>query len=233
MDGLVIVIENKPFTTSIEIAKGVDHSHTSVLKLIKNSMDLEMFRDLKVLKISTKGRPSDMFYLDEEQATLLIALMKNTPIVREFKQKLITEFYKLKRALIKIQISKQGAEYQLMRSEGKQIRLEETDWIKAFVNYATDQGSKSAHRYYSNISTMENKALFMLDQKVKNVRELLDMKQLSLVRVADMAVVEAIKEGIEEKLHYKEIYQKAKERVEMLSKVIPRSPLAFLALENA
>lgn len=154
--------------------------------------------------------------------------MKNSPIVRQFKSKLVKEFFRQRKLLQEWMATKEGVEYQQQRLESKKVRLEETDWIKVFVNYATEQGSQNAHLYYANISKMENKALFFLDQKVKNVRELLDFKQLGLIKVADMAVIEAIKEGIKNKMHYKEIYKLAKERVEILSKIVPKSPLAFL-----
>jgi phage regulator Rha-like protein len=232
MKEIVYVKDNALFTDSIEIANGVNHTHTSVLKLINASKDMEIFAALNAVKIQTKGRPSDIYYLSEEQATLLIALMRNTPIVREFKNKLVREFYRLKRKYQSLLAEKTNVDYLLRRDESKTIRLEETDWIKAFVNYATEQGSQSAHMYYITISKMENKALFFLDQKVKNVRELLDFKQLSLIQVADQIVINAIKEGLEKKLHYKEIYQDAKKRIETFASVIPKSPLAFLQLEK-
>jgi phage regulator Rha-like protein len=226
--GLVFVKGTELFTSSSEIAKGVGHTHASVVKMINSAGDLEIFSALKAEKIHTKGRPSDVFNLNEEQATLLIALMRNTPVVRQFKQTLVREFFKQRRFIARVAADKNSASYLLIRDESKEVRLEETDWIKVFVNYAVSQGSKNSMRYYSNISTMENKALFFLDQKVKNVRELLDMRQLSIIKVADLAVIEAIKEGIEQGLHYKLIFNLMKERVETISKILPKSPVAYL-----
>lgn len=228
MGDLVIMRDNNIYITSQALAIGVNHSHETVIRLIRNSSDLPQLSDLKSEGLKTKGRAAEVFYLDEEQATLVIMLMKNSPVVRVFKSTLIKEFYKQRRLLEKWKVTKEGIEYQQQRLEGKKVRLEETDWIKTFVNYATDQGSKSAHMYYMNISKMENQALFFLDQKVKNVREFLDFKQLGLVRIADMAVIEAIKEGIKSKMYYKDIFKLAKDRVEMLTKIIPKSPIELL-----
>jgi len=228
VNNLVFLENNMIFTNSMEIAKGVNHSHTSVLRLIQNSMDLELFTSLKVIKVSTKGRPSDVYNLTEEQATLLIALMRNTPLVREFKCKLVKEFFKQRRALDKLLAYKGNAEHLAARKEGKTARLEETDWIKKFVNYATEQGSKSAHMYYVSISNMQNKALFFIAQKFPNLRDVMDFEQLALVKVADIAVKNAIKEGIEKSLPYKEIYVTAKNRVIALEKIFPKSPIGLL-----
>ena len=67
MNGLVFVKNNVAFTTSQSIAVGVGHSHSTVLKLIRNSMDLDQLRDLKSRSLKTKGRDAEVFDLDEEQ----------------------------------------------------------------------------------------------------------------------------------------------------------------------
>jgi len=228
VNNLVFIEGNMIFTNSMEIAKGVNHSHDSVLKLLNNSKDLEIFSALKSEKITTKGRAACVYNLTEEQATLLIALMRNTPVVREFKCKLVKEFFKQRRALDKLLAYKGNAEHLAARKEGKVARLEETDWIKKLVNYATDQGSKSAHMYYTNISTMQNKALFIIVQKFPNMRDVMDFEQLALAKVGDLAVRNAIKEGIAANLPYKDIFIMAKDRVLAIAKIFPPSPIGFL-----
>lgn len=225
MSKLVFIEDGMIFTNSIEIARGVNHSHDSVVKLLNKSKDLDTFSDLNAEKISTKGRPAEVYNLTEEQATLLIALMRNTPIVREFKNTLVKEFYKQRRALAKLLTRQDNAQYQAIREESKIMRLEETDEIKAFVNYASDRGSQSANKYYMAISKMELKALFFIEQKFPNIRDVMDFKQLTLIKTADMAVTEALKEGMAKELPYKEIYQLAKDRVEALAKIFPKSLL--------
>lgn len=127
---------------------------------------------------------------------------------------------------------KANAEWLEARKAGKFIRREETDIVKQFVEYATSQGSKNAHHYYSNISKMENKALFLLDQKYKNIRELLDMGQLMMIPVADKIVSKALKEGMENGLYYKDIYQNAKHNIELLAIIHGKSkiPIGKIAI---
>jgi len=232
MQGLVFVEGNEVFTTSIEIAKGVNHSHTSVLRLIQNSMDLEIFNTLKVKKVATKGRPSDVYYLTEEQATLLIALMRNTPVVRVFKNNLVREFYKQRRMIESLASQRNNAEWLNNRQETKVVRQECTDVIQEFVAYAKEQGSKSADHYYSNLSRMELSGLFILEKKYPNARDVMSMRQLNLIEMADEAVAVSLRDSMDAGLPYKECYQQAKIRIELLAKIIPRSPLPALLRDS-
>jgi len=63
------------------------------------------------------------------------------------------------------------------------------------------------------------KALFLLEQKFKNLRDVLDLNQLATVTTADAIVAKAIKEGMTSRLNYKDIYQLAKSRVETLAEL--------------
>ncbi len=84
-------------------------------------------------------------------------------------------FEAMEKVLLQQATQKQSAEWIAQRAAGKITRLEETDTIQQFVEYATAQGSTSANRYYCNISKMQNKALFILEQKFPNLREILDL----------------------------------------------------------
>jgi hypothetical protein len=117
------------------------------------------------------------------------------------------------------QLQKQDAALAAQRQAGKLIRREQTDTIQEFVQYATAQGSTQAHRYFCNITKMENQALFLLEQKFKNLRDILDLNQLGLVRTADSIVKKALSEGMAGNLFYKDIYKLAKTRIETLAAI--------------
>lgn len=72
-------------------------------------------------KIEGRGRPEKIYCLNEPQATFLITLLKNTPIVVEFKQELVRQFFLMRSELLKRQQA---------RAELKPIRRELTDAIK-------------------------------------------------------------------------------------------------------
>ena len=221
VNNLVLIEKNNLITTSLIVAKGVDYEHRTVLQLIRKHLkDLHEFGTLTLGMRKSRGRPTEYYNLNELQVYFLMTLMQNNEKVTRFKKELIKEFGRMKNALLSIQVMHQNQEWQQLRIEGKAVRRETTDAIQDFINYATTQGSKNAIRYYSNISKMENKALFILEQKFENVREVLNNHQLSTLKTADRIVYETLQEGMERGLHYKDIYQLAKERVETLATLI-------------
>jgi len=53
----------------------------------------------------------------------------------------------------------------------------------------------------------------------------MDTSQLIAIGAADQVVTKALRDGMAEELHYKEIYQKAKESVLIFADVIGKSPI--------
>lgn len=74
-----------------------------------------------------------IYHLNEEQATLLLTYLKNTPQVRAFKKELVRQFYAMRRELM---------ERQDRRLELKPIRRELTDVIQE-----VDDGPWSYKKY--------------------------------------------------------------------------------------
>ena len=221
---LVVLEKNKPVTTSLIIAKGVKTEHHSVITLIrKHTKSLQEFGTVEFQIRKSGGRPLEFAILNEEQTTFLITCMRNTEIVIEFKIKLVKEFYKMKKTLIAIIERQTDEDWKRNRSIGKITRQEETDTIKEFVEYAKSQGSTKAEMYYQNISKMENKGLFLIEEKFKNIREVLTGQQLQVLCSADQIVINALKDGMKNKMNYKEIYTLAKERIEVFASIIPKS----------
>jgi len=210
-----------PITTTEIIAEGIDMTHKSVIQLCRAyKKELEEFGTLAFEMRKSGGRPIEFFVLNESQVYFLMTLMRNNEIVVQFKKQLIKEFMKMKKALMQLQIEKNSAVYIETRNSGKAVRKEVTDIIQSFVLYATSQGSKNAIRYYGNLSSMENKALFIIEQKYPNLREMLNHHQLSTLKTADAIIMEALEYGMSTHMHYKEIYVLAKERVETLATLI-------------
>ncbi len=232
MRELVIMKNNIPFTNTLVISEGIGIEHRAVISLLKKHSNTRTLSTFEMSKLSTKGRPIEVAYLSELQATFLISLMNNSERVIEFKERLTIAFFRQRQMLQDLLVQKNNAEWLAKRHETKQMRLEETDMIKKFVNYATEQGSKSAHHYYSNISRMETKALFFVEQKYPNMRDVMNLKQLNLIEAADYAVMVALEEGMDQSLNYKDIYLKAKNKIELLASIFPKSPLPLL-LANA
>ena len=108
-------------------------------------------------------------------------------------------------------IKQSDAYWQQKRLEGKSVRLALTDVIQDFVSYARRQGSQNAEKYYMSITKMEYAALELVKQASdKNFRDSLDAMQNTQLSVLEYAAQEALRQGMTEGLHYKDIYQMAK-----------------------
>jgi len=224
MNKLVELNNNEPVTTTLIIADGMNVKHLALLQLVRKYEDrLKNKGTLKFEILKSGGRPTTFYYLNEQQTAFLITLMRNSKKVVDFKDKLNDEFYRMKKILSEVLIRQKSEAWLEQRELGKISTKEKTGIIKEFVEYATKQGSKSAIKYYTNISTMENKALFFLEQKFKNVRDVLTGQQLQIIATADIAVAQALKFGMENNMHYKDIYKLAKDRIIIMSEIIPKT----------
>jgi len=223
MEKIVVVDNNEPRAGTWLMSKGFNFEHRALRKLvIKYQSEFEEFGSvIPIMQKPTEkgGRPVDEFLLNEEQCMYLGTLLTNTDIVRGFKRKLVTEFSKTRKLLSNLIAQKQNAQWLDQRKAGIPVRHIETDAIKRLVDYAISQGSQNAARYYANISTMQNKALFYMEQKFKNIRDILNLEQLSTVVSADKIVTKAIEDGLNRGLHYKEIYKLAKDRIETFAEI--------------
>jgi hypothetical protein len=120
-------------------------------------------------------------------------------------------------------------QYAKVRSDGKEYRKKETDVIKQFIEMAKAQGaSDGISHLYSTLTSMENKALFVLEHNYPNIRDVLNTGQLMQVCVADQIVERVYAEAVETNMHYKDAYKLAKERVNAYAAVVGKSPLLML-----
>lgn len=98
------------FTTSKVIAECTNVKHHAVQQMI-----IKYEKELSTMgKLAFEMRPNEsnqnekIYKLNEQQATLLITFMKNTPVVVEFKKELVKQFYKMREELnnYKVQYAK-------------------------------------------------------------------------------------------------------------------------------
>lgn len=228
---LVTIIGSHVFTDSASLAAGLNIEHRSLVSLLKTHSEIKSFSDIKKIKRRVWKKEIDVYLLSELQASLLIALMKNSPEVINFKIKLVEEFYRMRQIISTKASNEKNLEWLSIRSETKAMRRECTDIIQKFISYAKDQGSKSAEKYYMNFSRMELTGLFILEQKYPNARDVMSIRQLRLTEMADEAIAISIQDSMSKNIPYKECFQIAKDKVCALAKIFPRSPLP-LALEN-
>lgn len=126
------------------------------------------------------------------------------------------KFYDAFASMEAVLLNQRDEGWKQVRSDGKIARLEFTGCVKEFVEYATSQGSKSANKYYMNLTKMEYAALKMIEYREKvpsNFRDTLDKMQLFMLVMAEHVANQTIKQGMEDNLHYKEIFLLAKQAV--------------------
>ncbi len=129
MNNLVFLTPNtqEPFTTSDVIAEFAEVKHHAIQQMIqKHESDFKEFGklafEMRPLPESRTKQKAKIYYLNEEQATLLMTYLKNTAQVRAFKKELVRQFYAMRFELYKVQAAKM---------ERRPVRVSMTDAIKA------------------------------------------------------------------------------------------------------
>ena len=237
MNDLVIMRDEIPVISTFDLFERMGYGeHRALKKVIESNADA--FEEYGVVRFEMQkpnakgGRPTKGYLLNEDQFILLVLLARNSKEVIQLKIRVAKEFKRMKQTISNLIAQRQNPDWQNVRSDGKAVYLQKSDVIKEFVDYAKAQGSTSAERYYSNLATMENKALFFIERKYKNMREIMTIKQLMQVATADQVVEKALNDGMTDNLHYKDIYKLAKSRVISFAEIIGKSQLHDLALEN-
>lgn len=199
---------SEPYTTSEIIAEGTGNSRHAVRQLIETYE--KHFKSLgrvafEMQPLPTKGgvQMVKVYRLNEPQATFLLTLLKNTPVVVDFKVELVRQFYAMRQLLQELS----SPVWRDVRSIGKEARRRETDAIKELVAYAEAQGSQHAVRYYTIISTLANRTAGIED------RDRAPAVQLVALLNVEQIIASVIREGIAAEMPYKEIYQAIKNRL--------------------
>ncbi len=170
-------------------------------------------------------RGQDFRYIEMNRSAFTILVMSFTgKKALQWKLNFENAFCHMEQALLR----QSNLEWKREREQGKQIRLELTDEIKIFVEYATAQGSQNAEKYYITLTQLQYKALGLIEKNEKidkQFRNTLDMMELNQLLSAEMIARKALSEGIERKLHYKDVYQFAKSQVFQFASLIIKPEL--------
>lgn len=223
---IVHVNKKEVFTDSVIISKMLEVPHRDLIRTInkivernKNNATVSALKfPQKFIKssfINKMGRKYLMYELNEQAYLKLAMHLKGYEKAEIVQDSIIEAFSLMKQALL----NHTNASWLNARQNGKEIRHQETDVIKDFVDYATSQGSKSANMYFMNITKMTNKALeFLLQTKTgEPLRNLAGIMELGYIQMLDYRAMLAIKHGMGENLPYKFIYKYAKEEVNKLA----------------
>ena len=206
---LITLVQSKFRVDSRLLANHLDTRHRTILENIdKYIVELQELNALpfeteKGIALVTGGFAKATRYalLSEDQCYFVLTLMRNNDKVVRLKLNLVKAFSNAR---------KQIAERDMVRLEGKKVRRSETDAIKDLVSYAKAQGSTTADKwFYINLTAMTNKIM-----NVKaGQRDVMDSRQLQLLKLAETMIEIAIRDGMKAELSYPDIYTLCKDRV--------------------
>ena len=177
MDG-----KKEPYTTSEIIAECAGVQHHTVTRLLRNHKERFTafgFYGFEIHKLDGKGRPKKVYRLNEQQATLLITYLDNTPQVIDFKTNLVKAFFEMRDEL-----SKRYLQRELEKPKRKSLTEAIQTWEKA---------PKHAYSTLTNLLlkgvTGKNKAQLMKERESKNgIDGLTSVELTNYQRLEDMAI---------------------------------------------
>jgi phage regulator Rha-like protein len=157
---LIVIHYGKPFTTTLAIAEGVGMEHAGVIKLVRKfKSDFEEFGFLGFQiqeKRGTQGAQTEFAELNEDQATYLMTLFRNTPIVRAFKIRLVKAFRSALNELDRIRAQKADPAWKATRDE---TRVGYKWMSRALEEQRAAQGKATGQHHYANEARMLNALL--------------------------------------------------------------------------
>lgn len=159
---MVVVHDKEPFTNTLIVSEGIGLEHASIIKLVrKYKTDFEEFGPLGFqIDVARRkqggGTALEFAELNEDQATYLITLFKNTETVRAFKIRLVKAFRKALKELERLRKQSNEPDWKLIRDETK-IGFK---WMNETLQEKRAAiGKKTEWRHYSNEARMINAVL--------------------------------------------------------------------------
>lgn len=217
MNDLISVSEDGVMLASSKtIAARFGKRHSNVLQAIRNLPCPDEFRRLnyKPIDYIDKNGESQPSVMMTKDGFMLIAMGFTGKDAVEWKIRVIEAFNAMERALSK---RNEGLEWKQARLQSKEVRKATTDTIQDFVAYAIKQNASSGIKHiFATLTKEEYKALGLLEKGEKvptGFRDTLDILQISHLLIAERIARDWLQRGMNDGLHYKDIYQLAKSKV--------------------
>lgn len=214
---LVEVKRNEIYCDTGVIARKFGMQHAKVTRAMETLIPkLEDFRVTGFHpKFQTEQRnyrgTSYQAYLLNRDCFILLGMRFDTKLARKWQGQFIAAFNAMERQLLIADKNATDPEWLGQREQGKIARLQETDVIKEFVDYATEQGSKSAKFYYKHITNITYKALGMMVQRKPKLRDTMSLYEISELLLAERLAKNSLKKYMKLGRDYKDIYDSVKD----------------------
>lgn len=217
MTNLVTVHRDGIYAESTVVAKKIALKHKEFMRRVRIVIDrLEALPpggekpDYRLVDAIYRGQEYTKCLMSREFFSLVMMRFE-TPTAFEWQVNFNKAFYEMEARLLKSRINQADEEWQATRLVGKTARLEETNVIKDFVEYATDQGSKNARYYYKHITNATYKGLGLMAKQNPKIRDEMDVMDLPKLMLCEKLVAVKLREYMEKKRHYKDIYESVRD----------------------
>lgn len=217
MNELVHLENDEAVCSSLEIAEKFGKRHDKLISEIRR-----MYSDLigkgspqnggaKFFFEATyenRGKQYPMYLMNRDGFSLLVMGFTGKKAL-DWKLKYINAFNQMENIIRE----KQSQSWIETRTFGKLSRKAETDVLKQLVEYAKQQGSEHADMLYMTYSKLANKTVGVTN------RDTATAKQLMNLSVTENIILKVVEDGINQQLHYKEIYKNCKERLAIVNQL--------------
>ena len=217
MNELVHLENNEAVCSSLEVAEKFGKRHDKLIAEIRR-----MYSDLigkgspqnggaKFFFEATyenRGKQYPMYLMNRDGFSLLVMGFTGKKAL-DGKLKYINAFNQMDNIIRE----KQSQSWIETRTVGKLSRKAETDVLKQLVEYAKQQGSEHADMLYMTYSKLANKTVGVTN------RDTATAKQLMNLSVTENIILKVVEDGINQQLHYKEIYRNCKERLAIVNQL--------------
>ncbi|EFT1239690.1 phage regulatory protein [Campylobacter coli] len=201
----------------------------SIQRLIRNyKQDLECFGELgfELQKIAKTNKK--IYYLNEQQATLLLTYMKNSESVRNAKKVLVFAFYQMKEKLRSLEQEQEKARFKTLSDENLRLNSLNHHQKIGYKSQLAQQKQKYENEIKALKYDLEHKNELSLKRKLSK-EELLELRkilardygilcikewEMSLVaeKIGKDTVFEAVLNKLEKELKYWQNYEEYEEK---------------------
>ncbi|EGX6871083.1 phage regulatory protein [Campylobacter coli] len=201
----------------------------SIQRLIRNyKQDLECFGELgfELQKIAKTNKK--IYYLNEQQATLLLTYMKNSESVRNAKKVLVFAFYQMKEKLRSLEQEQEKARFKTLSDENLRLNSLNHHQKIGYKSQLAQQKEKYENEIKALKYDLEHKNELSLKRKLSK-EELLELRkilardygilcikewEMSLVaeKIGKDTVFEAVLNKLEKELKYWQNYEEYEEK---------------------
>ncbi|EAL3043549.1 phage regulatory protein [Campylobacter coli] len=201
----------------------------SIQRLIRNyKQDLECFGELgfELQKIAKTNKK--IYYLNEQQATLLLTYMKNSESVRNAKKVLVFAFYQMKEKLRSLEQEQEKARFKTLSDENLRLNSLNHHQKIGYKSQLAQQKEKYENKIKALKYDLENKKELSFKRKLSK-EELLELRkilakdynmlcikewEMSLVaeKIGKDTVFEAVLNKLEKELKYWQNYEEYEEK---------------------